>query len=193
MLRSMRNMLTLIEKRGHKGLYRCECGVEAIKSNFNVERNVTRSCGCLSRKWKDSGNANRSHGRSKTPEYWVWTSMKQRCHDPKCKSFERYGAKGVTVCDRWRNSFENFLEDMGERPSPSHSIDRVECSKGYTPENCRWATAVTQANNKPSVDKIQTPKGMLSVSEAAREFGLKRTTLRNRLYAGWTVERALGL
>lgn len=92
------------------------------------------------------------HGDSrtgkKTPEYRAWTAMRDRCYNPKTKSYRRYGGRGITVCGPWRESFANFLVDMGRRPSEGHSLDRVDNSGNYTPLNCRWATKSEQAYNR---------------------------------------------
>ena len=89
-----------------------------------------------------------SHRRTGTAEYRTWKNMKSRCYNKSIKSYEYYGARGIAVCDRWLNSFENFLSDMGLRPSPSHSIDRKDNSLGYSPDNCTWATKAEQAANR---------------------------------------------
>lgn len=85
---------------------------------------------------------------TKHPLYKVWSSMKQRCYDPNAKTYEYYGGRGITVCERWRESFSNFQADMGEKPTPGHSIDRKDVNSNYTPDNCRWATKHQQMANK---------------------------------------------
>jgi hypothetical protein len=102
----------------------------------------TRSCGCLPR-----GKPIKPIEESRAL-YLVWKAMIQRCEQPSCKSYKNYGARGITVCARWRNSLENFLADMGRRPSPQHSIDRIDNDQGYFPENCRWSTRSEQRRNQ---------------------------------------------
>jgi hypothetical protein len=135
-----------------------------------------------------------THGHSKgfrhTKVYSVWHLMVQRCTNPNCKGWKWYGSRGITVCDRWR-SFENFLADMGEPPSPEHSIDRYPDNDGnYEPGNCRWATAKEQANNKRN-NKLISYNGQTKTLQGwADMLGVKANTLNYRLRRGWTMERA---
>lgn len=91
---------------------------------------------------------NRSHGRYGTPEYRAWDAMKQRCTNPRARGYDGYGGRGIAVCDRWTYSFENFYADMGDRPTPEHSLDRIDNERGYEPDNCRWATRSEQQRNR---------------------------------------------
>ena len=131
----------------------CSCGSTALVAAGDLISGHSRSCGCekreLAAKLGRERNLTHGHtvGRVRSPEYVSWCAMHQRCSSPKTRSFERYGGRGIKVCERWR-SFEAFLNDMGPRPSLSHSIDRIEVDRNYEPGNCRWATRVEQALNK---------------------------------------------
>lgn len=123
----------------------CDCGEVVIVRAESLKSGNTKSCGCLH---KDTvGKLKTTHGLSDTTEYFIWQGMWARCTNPNHKSYNNYGGRGITVCERWR-LFENFLEDMGLRPGPEYSLDRKENDKGYCKENCRWATGTEQANNR---------------------------------------------
>jgi hypothetical protein len=130
----------------------------------------------------------KKHGRYQTPEYTAWENMIQRCTNQKCAGYRRYGARGIAVCEDWR-SFEKFLADMGEKPSPKHSIDRINNDLGYSKENCRWATSSEQLRNYSRNRRIETPMGQMLLCEAAEKSGISQMTLRSRLRYGWPPER----
>lgn len=133
---------------------------------------------------------NTTHGMTKTITYSSWRSMRSRCNNPKDASYARYGGAGVYVCERW-SSFECFLEDMGERPSLEHSLDRIDNSKGYEPNNCRWASILQQHNNRGDNRVLEFNGESLTLAEWARKLGVNRLTIVGRLNLGWPVERAL--
>lgn len=120
--------------RGRRFKLKCDCGKSATVRLGQLRYGKTKSCGCL---FIASLNNTRTHGRSSDPIYYVWQGMRQRCGDPNSKSYPDYGGRGIKVCKRWQK-FENFLADMGERPSPKHELDRIDNDKGYKPGNVRW-------------------------------------------------------
>ena len=124
----------------------CDCGKTAIVSGTKLRTGYTQSCG----HWKQDGSHHRTHGESaanETPEHRVWRAMLRRCRSPNATDFERYGARGIKVCERW-HSYENFLADMGRRPSDEHSIDRINNDGNYEPGNVKWSTRQEQAQNQ---------------------------------------------
>lgn len=129
------------------------------------------------------------HGLTKSPTYRTWRSMKARCYNPQSLSFKYYGAKGIRICERWE-SFDAFLEDMGERPEGT-SIDRLDSTKNYEPENCRWATTKQQNRNLSTNVILEYRGARRCVSEWAEIAGLSKETLGQRLRSGWCIEKAL--
>lgn len=133
---------------------RCRCGVEKVIMNFNLLSGQTQSCGCL-QKERTSARVRKNpprlkHGHRHTITYNSWQGMISRCLNQNDTNYPRYGGRGITVCRRWADPDKgllNFVEDMGERPSPAHSIDRIDGTKNYEPSNCRWATRAQQNQN----------------------------------------------
>lgn len=131
-------------------LCQCDCGNTVVSAAANIGK-TTFSCGCLVKETAANllrGNTyGTTHNRTGTPEWRTWLSMKGRCYNPKNQKFPIYGARGIIVCVQWKDSFETFYADMGQKPSPSHSIDRKDNDGDYTPDNCHWATKKQQARN----------------------------------------------
>lgn len=120
------------------------------------------------------------HGLSTSPEYKAWSMMKWRCLNPNCNYYKNYGGRGITICERWLN-FENFYADMGKKPTPNHTLDRIDNNKGYEKDNCRWATKTEQAGNRRNVAKHEWEGRVVSTAELARIRGLHKATLHARL------------
>lgn len=164
-------------------LCQCDCGKRNAVRAYVLRGGDARSCGCARRN-------HLKHGLSDSPEAFAWSSMRQRCTNPKDPGYKNYGARGITVCDRWLNSFEAFYADMGPRP-PGCSIDRTNNDGPYSPENCRWVPRVAQANNKRRNRRLTLGGRTYTVAEAARKFAIRPSTLKRRLDLGWTPERAV--
>lgn len=185
-----------VDKIGNKrrAVFICpECSNEYITQISHVKNGASSSCGCTRmikmNRAKLKHGATSHYGRSR--EYSVWSNMIQRCYNPKNKAYKNYGARGIAVCDEWRNSFENFISDMGECPI-NRSIDRIENDKGYYKENCRWATLMEQLMNRRNT-KLYTYKGQSkALNEWAQEYNIKPETLFGRInYRKMPMELAL--
>lgn len=133
----------------HQWLCQCSCGNQHVTVGENLRNGNSKSCGCRGGKWKH-GHCKTVNGLTDSPTYMTWAAMKNRCTRQSHTAFERYGAKGVSVCSEWLNSFDTFLKDMGERPS-GHTLDRIDNNQGYSKDNCRWATSRQQYENKSVV------------------------------------------
>ena len=132
-----------------------------------------------------------THGMSRTPEYQAWRNMKKRCFNPNTKQYSDWGGRGITVCDRWKNSFENFLADMGLKPTPKHSIDRINNDDDYCLDNCRWATKAEQYNNRRSNRFITIDDDTLTIVQWEKKMGYKENVIWQRLKMGWSEYRAV--
>lgn len=162
---------------------RCECGTEA--SVDGKELRIGRSNSCIRCR-------NRTHGKSNTrcPEYLVWKLMRSRCHNPANKNYDRYGGRGIAICKEW-DSFETFYQDVGQRPTPKHTIERIDNDGNYEPGNVRWATRKEQARNTRRNCMIAFNNVTQSIPDWAETIGISGGALHQRLSSGWSVERAL--
>ena len=171
-------MLRPAPSRGYKKVWlcRCSCGreVEVQQSNL-LDGHSTRCRSCSITRIKTT------HGMVRTPEYRSWCSILERCLNPNTAGFERWGGRGIKVCKRWRSSFEAFYADMGPRPSPKHSIDRVNNDGHYTPKNSRWATAKTQTRNMRTSLIVTYMGRRQSLAAWCEELGLRYATVWARL------------
>ena len=167
--------------------FECDCGkiFDSTPSHFKSGRN--KSCGCIH---KDTIT---KHGYSKNPLYSIYTSMIARCKNPNSTSYHRYGARGISVCDRWLNSFEDFCSDIGDRPSHQHSIDRIDNNKDYYPDNCKWATKKEQARNRRNTKLITHNGRTASIPEWSEITGIPQQLIQTRIRRGWSDEDAISI
>jgi hypothetical protein len=173
-------------QKSHWWECRCDCGNLIVVKSYDLGPSRGRkSCGCLN---KTIGDMTRIHGMSKHPAHNVWSAMLNRCYRKKDPGYKNYGARGITVCARWRKSFVNFWEDMGSSYASGLTLERKNNDLGYSKSNCYWATRFEQGQNKRNNLYIDTIWGKLIVSEAARRYGLERSTLTRRLKASWDTK-----
>lgn len=166
----------------------CDCGARVNVAGVHLRHDHTKSCGCLQR--DTVGAARRAHGKSGTPEFATWARMIARCR-PGGRDAHLYYDKGIRVCERWRDDFAAFLADMGPRPSPRHSIDRIDGSKGYEPSNCRWALPVVQANNTSRNVRITIGGVTLTIAQWMARYGIRKSTVYQRVRRGMSLTEAL--
>ncbi len=166
----------------------CDCGNITVVTHGALKQN-TISCGC----WKKESVKTQSitHGCSSTPEYTTWSAMRGRCNNPNSPNAPDYRERGITICERW-DDFSNFLEDMGKRPSPQHSVERRDNDGNYCPENCYWGTPIQQGNNKRNNILLTFQNQTYTLAEWSRIRHINYPTLRARIKAyHWSTERAL--
>lgn len=185
------------DKRNYKYV-RCQCDCGTVKNIrlLGLVRLDTRSCGCRRAELMSVANTVHGHARhgSQTHEYRCWQSAKMRCFSKNTAAYPKYGARGITMCDRWANSYQHFLEDMGPSPTPEHSLDRFPNQKGnYEPGNCRWATKAEQVENSSSAKIILVDGVARPIAQHAKHYGAVYGTVCHRLANGHSPEAALGL
>lgn len=197
--------LVALEYMGRKNdrtLWRCvcDCGRESIVGYTALMTGNTRSCGCLEKENLYSKEFKRSRRKSASkdfdmnigahPLYGLWSSMLTRCYNKSHNSYKHYGGRGIKVCDRWlpeNKGFENFLKDMGPRPSPKHTIDRIDNDGNYSPENCRWATPRQQGSNKRTSIVLFYKGVRVPALDVCDATGLKYQTLSHQLKKGYDI------
>lgn len=162
----------------------CDCGSTCTSAASHLIRGK-RSCGCALRRIKGE-----AHGRSRTAEHRIWLGIRARCINPSASGYHRYGGRGIRICDRW-SSFLLFLGDMGPRPSPKHSVDRIDNEGHYEPANCRWATHREQCRNTSRSKPIEAFGAVRILEEWSELTGVNAGTIRARLRRGWSPENAV--
>ena len=178
-------------KHHRRSVLRCQCGTIFIARNTHLVSGHTQSCNCLSREKARARLFKHGHKTVliRTQAYIVWVNMIQRCTNPKVTRFKNHGGRGITVCERWRNSFSDFLADFGPGKK-GWTIERVDNDLGYELENAVWATRTRQARNRRT-NRIVTVNGVTAcLMEHCEKYGLNYGTVRHRLKRGWSVERA---
>lgn len=172
------------------GVYACECGWIGKKVISEVNYGTTRSCGCLKREFITRASTKHGHAKrgASTATHRSWMAMRERVLNPNQNHWHRYGGRGITFVDRW-NIYENFLADMGEKPA-NKTLDRIDNDKGYSKENCRWASKAEQIYNKSNTLRVEWNGQSLTIPELAAVVAVPESNIRDRLKKGWTVERA---
>lgn len=165
----------------------CDCGNKRKVQMTNLERGLIKTCGA---KGCSGSMHSRHHGMTGSPEWVAWQSMKSRCDKKTDKAYHNYGGRGITYCSQWK-SFTVFFRDVGKRPSPRHTLDRVNNLGNYEPGNVRWATGIVQSNNKRNNVFLEYKGERFTIAQWARKLGIGLTTLFERLRMGWSIERVL--
>jgi len=190
------NRLTVVgitnRKTGNAFIYECvcECGNSVFTDKYKLKSGHTKSCGCF--KSDNLSIIKFKHGMRQSTEYKSWINMKQRCNNSSNQAFHYYGGRGISVCERWDKSFPNFLEDMKQKPSSKHSIDRIDNDLGYSPENCRWATSSQQSANRRDTTKYFFNHEMMALTHIAKLVGIPQSTMCRLVRSkGMSIEQAI--
>lgn len=191
--------LTVIERaeKTPLGLQRwrclCVCGRTCVAAGGDLKRRPNASCGCQHRRL--ASEANKTHGhvvnKKPSPEYHSWQNMRARCLNKNHPRYGDYGGRGIRICKRWRDSFENFLSDMGGKPSRSHTIERKDNDGPYSPGNCRWATKKEQNQNTRASHFLAHVGITLTIAQWSERTGLPASVIQTRISRGWTAEESL--
>ncbi len=184
--------LTVLHRASYTGysalwMCRCDCGKEKAVRSMHLRSGASASCGCVRPRF--IGRV--KHGESRrSKEYTTWLSIVGRCHNPNNTSYDRYGGRGIRVCERWRANFSVFLADMGRRPN-GHSIERMNNDGDYTPDNCKWIHSSLQGKNRSTTTQITLDGQTLCQADWCRKYGISSALFRNRRKRGMDVVAAL--
>lgn len=195
------NMLTVIERDINseysseiKWICQCDCGNKVSVRGSALRSGKAKSCGCykitlfVSNITKHKATIN----HAKSPEYSAWDSMKARCYNVNYERYHSYGGRGIQVCERWRNSFENFYSDMGPKPSPDHSLDRFPNNDGdYEPGNCRWATEDQQKRNMRSNNWMEYNGESMIVADWSKKLNIPDKRFRYHVEMGKSIKEII--
>jgi len=188
------NRLHIIEYAGGKNwICYCDCGKKCTVKSSNIKSGVTSSCGCFNREISSARaykHGNATPGKV-TSEYKAWDNMIRRCTKENHPSYYIYGGRGIKVSDSWLKSFENFINDMGTRPSKKHSIDRINNDGNYEPSNCRWATQKDQCRNRANTIYVFYKGNKTTLVECAENLGIKYSLLYDRFIKYQSIEEAI--
>lgn len=180
-----------IIKKQRRAIFKCRCGKQFHADISNVKKGSVKGCGC----WRIKHGHTIGH-RGHTvisPEYNAWQNMIDRCVNKTNKSYKDYGERGITVCDRWLTSFDNFILDVGHRLTPKHSLDRIIVNGHYEPGNVKWSTRLEQARNKRSNITITHKGETLCLSEWAEKIGISSQSLWHRINTlNWSIDLSIG-
>ncbi len=189
--------LTVIRRLENQGQFVvwecvCECGNTHVAKSRDLLNGDTKSCGCLQPDTVRAAMTTHGHttGGTTSTEYHSYTGMLARCYNPSHKNYYRYGGRGITVCARWLESFENFINDMGPKPK-GYSLDRLDNDQGYAPENCEWRTAKQQCRNTRRNIFLTLDGVTKCLSEWSEYLGINYGTLQSRYLKGWSDEKVL--
>lgn len=168
----------------------CSCGNKVLVDTKSLTTRTTKSCGCYSK--EVHSRIFTKHGASRSKLYFVWNDMKSRCSDINALPYKDYGGRGITVCDEWISSFEEFQQwALSNGYQQGLTLDRIDVNKGYSPENCRWVTMKAQCNNKRNNRFITYNGETHTISEWSEITGINKAVIRYRLNAGWDIKDAL--
>lgn len=182
--------IRFLDDGSHRWECQCDCGNITNVSKYRLAKGLALGCRC--RRSEATARAKTTHGLSKHPLYRTWKSMRTRCNNPNARHYERYGGRGIKICERW-DSFENFLSDMGEKPTDAHTLERRDNLGNYEPENCFWATAIEQNNNTRRNIYVTIKGETLTARQWARKVEMNYGTFISRIRRGWAPEDAIGL